>query len=149
MPTVRVTCPECDFTFSIADSRVGGLITCRDCKAEFRVEFAEDEADEREEPARRDDRDDRPPPKSKTASRTNSRMDADHEPEGWKSDLPLRSPVPLLIFLVGLQALVAVFLVLNWFFPAGSASVTPTTSYYSPYSTAPKPAGFTPTTSRK
>ena len=142
MSTVRVTCPECDFSFSIADSRVGGLIVCRDCKAEFRVEFAEDEADERDEPARREDR---PRTKSQPGSRTKSRMDADHEPEEWKTDLPLRSPVPLLVVLVVFQVLVAGFLVVNWFFPVNSASATPTNSYYSPYSTAPKATGFTPT----
>lgn len=149
MSTVRVTCPECDFTFSIADSRVGGLITCRDCKAEFRVEFAEeDEADERDKPTRRDDRDDQPQPKITPSARTKSRMDVDHEPEEWKTDLPLRSPMPLLIILVGLQVLVAGFLVLNWFFPVSSASAAPTTSYYSSYPTASKPTGYTMSTGK-
>ena len=140
MPTVRVTCPECEFTFSIADSRVGGLIACRDCKAEFRVEFAEEE-DEHQPAAQlpaaaptRDD-DDRP------AARTRSRMDADHEPEEWKTDLPIRSPMPLLFILVGLQVVAAGFLVFNAFMPAASASGSPTTSYYSSYPTTPKATG--------
>lgn len=149
MPTVRVTCPECDFTFSIADSKVGGLITCRDCKSEFRVEFAEDEeppaaaaadprsaADDRDAAEDRDDRPSRRPP-----PRTRSRMDADHEPEEWKTDLPIRSPVPLLLILTGLQVLAAGFLVLYGVLPAGSAStISTTTSYYSSYPTAPQTA---------
>ncbi len=140
MPTVRVTCPECDFTFSIADSRVGGLITCRDCKGEFRVEFAEDEEQQPAAEARDGadpDRDDRPS-RRPAAPRTRSRLDADHEPEEWKTDLPIRSPVPLLLILTGLQVLAAGFLVFNWFVPVGSAAYSPTTSYYSSYPTAPK-----------
>ena len=143
MPTVRVTCPECDFTFSIADSRVGGLISCRDCKAEFRVEFAEDEeqppaakVDDRDDGGEEDDR-----PSRRPAPRTRSRVDADHEPEEWKTDLPIRSPVPLLLILVGLQVLAAGFLVFNWFMPVGSATNAPTTSYSSSYPTAPKATG--------
>ena len=143
MPTVRVTCPECDFSFSIADSRVGGLITCRDCKAEFRVEFAEDE--EQQPAAKADGRDDRGEeddrPSRRPAPRTRSRVDADHEPEEWKTDLPIRSPVPLLLILTGLQVLAAGFLVFNWFMPVGSAAYSPTTSYYGSYPTAPKVAG--------
>jgi len=135
--TVRVTCPECDFSFSIADSRVGGLIACRDCKAEFRVEFAEDD-----EPASSaapikpsTDRDDRPASKP---ARTRSRVDVDSEPEAWKTDLPIRSPAPLLLTLVGLQVLVAGFLVLNWFMPAGAQTSQPTYSYFNNYPTTTK-----------
>jgi hypothetical protein len=151
VPTVRVTCPECDFTFSIADSRVGGLITCRDCKSEFRVEFAEDEeeppaAGTREEAAP-DAPDDRP--SRRPAPRTRSRVDADHEPEEWKTDLPIRSPVPLLLILTGLQVLAAGFLMFYWFVPVGSATYSPTTSYYSSYPTAPKATlTVTPSTRR-
>lgn len=125
MPTVRVTCPECEFAFSIADTRVGGLITCRDCNAEFRVEFAE----EGEPEAEREERPERPAP------RTRSRVDADHEPETWKTDLPLRSPVPLLLVLVGLQVLVAGFLLLNWFIPPAQAGSPTGVYYYAPATT--------------
>lgn len=135
MQTVRVTCPECDFTFSIADSRVGGLIACRDCKAEFRVEFAEDD-EQAESPAPSKPAADRPTAKP---ARTRSRVDVDSEPEAWKTDLPIRSPSPLLLTLVGLQVLVAGFLVLNWFMPAGAISNSqPTYSYYNSYPTTPK-----------
>ena len=139
MPTVRVTCPECEHAFNIADTRVGGLITCRDCRAEFRVEFAEDDVAGDRDDRERDDRDDpdeRPAPRSKA---TRSRVDVDTEPEAWKTDLPLRSPVPLLLILVGLQVIVAVFLVVNWFVPVATPSAQPTGSYYynSPQ-TAPK-----------
>ena len=154
MPTVRVTCPECDFSFSIADSRVGGLITCRDCKSEFRVEFAEEEEQQPapvNAPADRDTRDDREDqddrdardarPSRRPTPRTRSRLDADHEPEEWKTDLPIRSPIPLLLILTGLQVLAAGFLVFYWFMPAGSFSTTTTTSYYGSYPTAPKATG--------
>jgi hypothetical protein len=137
VPTVRVTCPECEYTFSVAESRVGGLVNCRDCGIEFRVEFADDE-----EPQERDER-----PQGRHPARTKSRVDADSEPETWKSDLPIRSPVPLLLTLAGLQVLVAGILVLNWFLPAGTFS-SPTTqnnSYYS-YPTSPKSTSSTPTT---
>ena len=63
---------------------------------------------------------------------------ADHEPEEWKTDLPIRSPVPLLLILTGLQVLTAGFLVVYWFMPAGSFSSTATTSYSSGYPTAPR-----------
>lgn len=148
MPTVRVTCPECEHAFNIADTRVGGLITCRDCRAEFRVEFAEDDApaDDAREGRERDDRDapgDRPAPRRKA---TRSRTDVDNEPEAWKTDLPLRSPVPLLLVLVGLQAIVAIFLVVNWFFPVATPSAQPTGSYYyNSFSTAPKATTSSPT----
>ncbi len=141
MPTVRVTCPECEFSFSIADSRVGGLIACRDCKAEFRVEFAEEEDEPPAAAAPPVATDDRP---SRRAART--RMDADHEPETWKTDLPIRSPMPLLFILVGLQVVAAGFLVFNGFMPAGGGTSSPTYSYYGNYPTAPKVA--TPATRR-
>jgi hypothetical protein len=137
VPTVRVTCPECEHAFNIPDTRVGGLITCRDCRAEFRVEFAEDDAtDDRDRDARepddagrddREDHDDRPAPRRPA---TRSRMDVDSEPEAWKTDLPLRSPVPLLLILTGLQVIVAIFLVVNWFVPVTTPSGPPTGSYY-------------------
>lgn len=136
MPSVRVTCPECDYTFSVAESRVGGLVACRDCGVEFRVEFADDEPQERDER-----------PTAHSPPRTKSRVDADNEPETWKSDLPIRSPAPLLLTLVGLQVLVAGVLVLNWFLPPGTFS-SPTTknnSYYS-YPTTPKAAPSAPVT---
>jgi hypothetical protein len=140
VPTVRVTCPECEHAFNIADTRVGGLITCRDCRAEFRVEFAEEDAaddrDDRDDRERdgNDDPEERPAPRRKA---TRSRMDVDTEPEAWKTDLPLRSPVPLLLVLVGLQAVVAVFLVVNWFVPVGVPSSPTTGSYSNSSSTAP------------
>lgn len=136
MPSVRVTCPECEYTFSVAESRVGGLVNCRDCGVEFRVEFADDE------PPPRGERPTEPAP-----PRTKSRVDADSEPDTWKSDLPIRSPVPLLLTLAGLQVLVAGILVLNWFLPAGTFSppTTQSNSYYS-YPTAPKPVAITPVT---
>jgi hypothetical protein len=110
VPTVRVTCPECDYTFGVSDARVGGLITCRDCSAEFRAEFAEDEAE--------------------TPTKTRNRPDADAEPEAWKTDLPIRSPMPLLAILAGLQVLAAGFLLLNWIYPVASSSPTQQGSYY-------------------
>jgi hypothetical protein len=147
VPTVRVTCPECEHAFNITDTRVGGLITCRDCRAEFRVEFAEDDAADEHADRERDDRDDadeRPAPRRKA---TRSRMDVDNEPEAWKTDLPLRSPVPLLLILVGLQVIVAIFLVVNWFFPVATPSAQPTGSYYYNASspTAPKATTSGPT----
>jgi hypothetical protein len=146
VPTVRVTCPECDFSFAIADTRVGGLIACRDCKAEFRVEFAEDEGDAAEAaPDTRRDRDERP---SRSPARTRSRPDVDSEPETWKTDLPIRSPMPLLIILVCLQVLVAGFLLINWLVPASSNSGRPTNSYYRSDTVAPKTVPSTPNTRR-
>lgn len=143
MPTVRVTCPECDFTFAIADTRVGGLIACRDCKAEFRVEFAEDEGGAAADADARDNRDERP---SRSSARTRSRPDADSEPETWKTDLPIRSPMPLLIVLVCLQLLVAGFLIINWLVPASTGNSYPTNSYYRSDSGPPKTVSNTPTT---
>ena len=137
MSTVRVTCPECEFAFNVAESRVGGLVACRDCQAEFRVEFAEDEKPPAEEkPPALEERPASPAP------RTRSRVDADHEPDAWKTDLPIRSPVPLLLILAGLQVLAAGFLVVNWFFPVQSTFSTPSTAaYYSTYPTAPNATG--------
>jgi hypothetical protein len=143
VPTVRVTCPECDFSFAIADTRVGGLIACRDCKAEFRVEFAEDDRAAAAEPDDRQDRDERP---SRSPARTRSRPDADSEPETWKTDLPIRSPMPLIIVLVCLQVLVAGFLILNWVMPVSSGTTNPTFSYYRSDTPPPKTVQVTPTT---
>jgi hypothetical protein len=137
VPSVRVTCPECEYTFSVAESRVGGLVACRDCGVEFRVEFAEE--DEHQEPKRGER------PRERAPARTRSRVDADSEPETWKSDLPIRSPVPLLLTLAGLQVLVAGVLVLNWFLPATTWS-TPTTQGKSYYSTPTTPYTPPPTT---
>lgn len=106
MATVRVTCPECAYSFTVAESRVGGLVTCRDCTAEFRLEFAEDDRTATEES-----------PKPTVRKNAVSRPDLDSEPEEWKTDLPIRSPVPLLLVLAGLQVVVAGFLIIHWLFP--------------------------------
>lgn len=134
MPTVRVTCPECEHTFNVAESRVGGLVNCRDCGVEFRVEFAEDE--QQPEPDERGRR-----------KGARGRVDADAEPETWKTDLPIRSPMPLLVTLVCLQVLVAALLVVNWFLPPSTFS-SPTTSqnYYYSYPTTKPTATSTPAT---
>ena len=128
MPSVRVTCPECDYTFVISDRVVGGLVACRDCKAEFRVEFADDTDDAPAEP----ERDDRT--RKKAPPHTRSRPNVDSEPEAWKTDLPIRSPVPIILGLVGVQLVVALLLAANWFFP--SILSTPSSqkgSYYNGY----------------
>ena len=119
MPSVRVTCPECAYSFVISDRAVGGLVACRDCHAEFAVEMEVDEAVD-------DDREERPPP------RTRSRANPDGEPEEWKTALPVRSPLPILLGLVGVQAVVGVLLLANWFFPLAVAAPGTTPGYYSP-----------------
>lgn len=138
MSSVRVNCPECNYHFAVAESRVGGLVKCRDCGAEFRVEFAEEnEQDDRGEQ-----------PAAAARPRTRSRVDVDQEPEEWKSDLPIRSPMPLLLVLAGLQVLVAGFLLINFFIPVAAASPTQGGSYYrDPGATTTKKA-TTPSTQK-
>jgi hypothetical protein len=119
---VRVTCPECEFAFNIAETRVGGLITCRDCQAEFRVEFAEDDPAEPDRTTKA-----APDPTSKPRPATRSRHNLDTVPDAWKADVPIGSPVPFFLVLVGLQVLVAAFLAVCWFYPTGGWVSTPTT----------------------
>ncbi len=138
MPSVRVTCPECNLSFNIPDRAVGGLVACRDCNAEFYVEMERDETAD----------DERPLEKAPPRPRSRSRPDVDSEPVEWKSDLPVRSPLPILLGLVGVQAVVGVLLLANWFFPIGGSTPTGTKpGYYSP--DAPKTAPSKTTGTRK
>jgi hypothetical protein len=56
------------------------------------------------------------------------RNDPDDEPEEWKTALPMRSPVPLLLILIAAQAVVAALLVVVGL--TGSVASRPTSPYY-------------------
>ena len=118
MASDRVECPECQARFLVPEDQLDGVIVCRDCRAEFQLE----PLDEPELAPKK------PRAKSKVAS-------TDDEPDEWKTDLPVRSPIPILIALVIVQGVIG--LVLIGYGLMGGPSMSGTT-----VSTAPNSAYY-------